>query len=360
LYYVADTETGPELRVIGMDAQGTRWSDSSVGINLKEPRGELHLSPDGKYLAGGGWGMDAEVYVVERSSGRVWCPLGEPTTCLGRFVHWTHDNRLLFQPQMDNSLKDIVLGGVLVVDIDTGKYSQLDLPTSPDGVYSYAYPVSLSPGDARIAYGLNYLENSKEVSEIWVMSIDGEDKHPVHKVDGIIHALAWSPTGEQLVYSYQPGATPASDDPSEIWILNSDGTDARWLADSYGEGHPVWSPDGRYVAFSQVEDLALYLSDGRDPGTNIYAIDTVTGATMRLSAFEGRRNTNPTWSPDSKHVAFVSTILAGEPEGYSPGLVYVEVWVASVDASQSYAVSGNTVWETTLSWLPVTFSLQEE
>jgi Tol biopolymer transport system component len=310
--------------------------------------------------------MDAEVYVVERSSGRVWCPLGEPATCLGRFVHWTHDNRLLFKPQGENSLKDVVKGGVLVVDIDTGQYSQLDLPTSPDGVYSYAYPVSPSPDDARIAYGLTYWEDSKEVGEIWVMAIDGTDRHLVSKVDGIVHALSWSPTSEQLVYSYHPSATPASDDPSELWIVNADGTDARWLADSYGERYPVWSPDGRYVAFSQVEDLDLYLSDWRRPGTNIHVVDTVTGATTRLSAFEGRRNTNPTWSPDSTSVAFVSTILASGPDEYrpgliwSPGLVYVEVWVAGVDGRPLYAVSGNAAWESTLSWLPVTFSLQEQ
>jgi Tol biopolymer transport system component len=360
LYYVADTDSGPELRAIGIDKQGRRWTESGVVIDVDEPLGKLHLSPDGKYLAVGGWDMNGAVHVVECPSGRVWCPLGERAKCIGRFVDWTHDNRLLFQPQMDNSLKDVVLGGVLVVDIDTGQYSQLDLPTSPDGVYSYARNVSLSPDDSRIAYTVTYWEDPKQISEIWTMRIDSEDKHLVHKVEGIIHALSWSPTSEQLIYSYQPGARPASNDPSELWVLNSDGTDVRFLASSHGECYPVWSPDGRHVAFIRVDDPALFFSDWRGPGTNVYVADTITGEITRLSAFEGRSNNYPTWSPDGKSVAFVSTILVGEPEMYSPGFVYVEVWVASVDGSQLYAVSGNANWSTVLTWLPVTSLVQEK
>jgi hypothetical protein len=363
LYYVADTDAGSELRAIGMDAQGRRWSDSGVAVNAGEPIRVLHLSPDGKYLATEGFGMGAILYVVERSSGRVWCPLGERAKCSGIFVDWTRDNRLLFQPAtgIGNPL-DVIPGSVLVVGIETGQYSQLDLPTSPDGVYSYAHSVSLSPDDSWVAYTVTYWEDPKQVSEIWTMRIDSEDKHLVHKVEGIIHALSWSPASEQLIYSYQPGVRPASNDPSELWVLNSDGTDVRFLANNHGECYPVWSPDGRYVAFIRVDDLALFLSDWRGPGTNVYVADTVTGKITRLSAFEKRSNSYPTWSPNGQFVAFVSSITTDKQDDVDvpPPPIYTEVWVASVDGSQLYALSSDANWSTALTWLPTAFSVQEK
>lgn len=364
LYYVAETEAGPELRVIGIDAQGGRWLESSVSINVDEPLRVLHLSPDGKYLAVEGFGMGAALYVVERSSGRVWCPLGERAKCSGRFVDWTRDNRLLYQPATDigNPL-DVIPGGVLIVDIDTGWYSQLDLPISPDGAYSYARAISLSPDDSRTAYIVTYWEDRKEVSEIWTMRLDGKDKQLLRKTEGVIGMLSWSPVGEQLIYFYRPG-TLTDLDPSELWLLNSDGSDGRLLANqtyNAGEGcyGPTWSPDGRYVAFVQVDDSALFLSDWRDPATNVYVADIVTGEITRLSAFEGRSNIYPIWSPDGRFVAFVSSIITGDPEREEKP-IYTEVWVASVDGSQLYALSGSASWSTVLTWLPVTFPMQEQ
>ncbi len=242
------------------------------------------------------------------------------------------------------------LGGALVVDLDTGQYYQLDLPTSPDKVYSFAHNVSLSPDNSRLAYSITYSENKELISEIWIMKVSSEDKQLIRKVKGVINTLSWTPVGEQLVYFYQPPDRNAASDPSELWRLNTDGSGERLLAHNTrmaGERRyrPAWSPDGRHVAFVQVDNSALFFTPG-ELGTNVYVADTSTGQVTRLSSFENRNASFPTWSPDGKFVAFVSTMIVSEETHYG------EVWVASADGRQLYAVSGTVMPNNALAWLP--------
>jgi len=341
--------------MVGMDTQGSKQSefraveDAALGdINLVG----LYPSPDGKYLAleflGDGYG---EVKIVERSSGRVWCPLLDaPRGCWGGFAGWTPDSYFLFQP-FDVPPEGVISLGVIVVDIATGQYHPLDLPVSPDGVYSLARNVSVGPDGTAIAYSITDWENGEQVAEIWMMGMDGRGKQMLHRAKGGIGYLSWSPNGEQLIYVYQ--SEPDQFLPGELWILNADGSGARLVATGlpeFGEMrfHPTWSPDGRYVAFVQLAQPITF--DGTHytilAWSNVYVVDTISGQTTRLTSFEEREVNYPTWSPDSRFVAFVSTGRLGEETLHS------EVWVASADASELYVVSGIAKWGNTLAWLP--------
>ncbi len=136
LYYVADNNGMPELRVIGIDNEGRKWSEANIPNPPLSQGYALHASPDGKYLA-----IDLAydgLRVLELSSGRIWCVLeNKQEECDGSFGDWMPDNRLLLRPgggQLPET--GIVPGGVLIVDIHTGKYEQLDLPIQPQWGYS--------------------------------------------------------------------------------------------------------------------------------------------------------------------------------------------------------------------------------
>jgi hypothetical protein len=357
LYYVADTDAGPELRAIGMDAQGRRWGESELIIerfpgNLVG----LYLSQDDRYLAleflRDGYG---EVSVMERSSGRVWCPFKGPTGCWGGFSGWTPDNQFLFQP-FDVPPEGVVPLGVIVVDLKTGQYTPLDLPIQPKWGYSLARNVSLSSDGSSLAYSITYSEKGEDISEIWTMRMDDSSKQIVHRVEGLISMLSWSPINERLIYLYQSPKGTASTDPAELRLLNADGSGERLLAADLpmpGEQRywPVWSPDGRRVALVQLDDPATVYSYLGLWG-NVYVVDTSTGKITRLSAFEERDASYPTWSQDGRFVAFVSSIIVDEQTHYA------EVWVASADGSQLYAVSGTAKWYNALAWLPSVSSIE--
>ncbi len=75
-------------------------------------------------------------------------------------------------------------------------------------------------------------------------------------------------------------------------------------------GGDVWgasvSPDGKRVAFR--------VSTGKDPASDIY-VANIDGTLARRITRSGRHDTQPTWSPDGKRIAFIS-IPAGTSGNY--------------------------------------------
>jgi len=61
-------------------------------------------------------------------------------------------------------------------------------------------------------------------------------------------SAAWSPDGQQIVYSQR----------GELFVAQADGTDARKLAEVQGNiGYPAWSPDGRRIRFTLFDEQRL-------------------------------------------------------------------------------------------------------
>jgi dipeptidyl aminopeptidase/acylaminoacyl peptidase len=101
-----------------------------------------------------------------------------------------------------------------------------------------------------------------------------------------------SPDGRQIIYTRR-WVNPIADRwDSQVWIMNADGSRARYLTDG---SNATWSPDGTRIA---------YLADGQPRGQQIFvrwmdaegATSQVTRVTERLS--------NIAWSPDGSRIAF--------------------------------------------------------
>jgi Tol biopolymer transport system component len=345
LYYVAETDTGPELRVIGIDKQGTRWSESLTAYNeLTWDLWGLYPSPSGKYLAAQTTRDGRSVYIVDRSSDRVFCVLNKPIGCRGDFYGWTSDDQVLFRP-LDVQPDTLRAGfGIVLIDFDKGQHKELELPIDSRG-YSVANNPTLNTDDSKIAYSTT--DWGSHESAIWIRDMSDGDEQLVHKAAGWIVALSWSSAGDQFLFLTIKGA---ASDSAELWLVNSDGSNARLLSQDVPKAtewryRPAWSPDSRHIVF--------VLTNDPSPGTNVYVADAITEQITRLSSFEERNTGFPTWAPDGRFVAFVSTVITDEHTRYG------EIWVVSVDGRQLHAVSGIARPYSALAWSPAVPSAEK-
>ncbi len=90
----------------------------------------------------------------------------------------------------------------------------------------------------------------------------------------------------QIVFSYA----------GDLWVVSRDGGDAARLTNGIGNEYaPIFSPDGRWIAFT----------GEYDGNTDVYVIPANGGVPRRLTYHPGN-DTAVGWSPDSKQVIFVS------------------------------------------------------
>lgn len=112
-----------------------------------------------------------------------------------------------------------------------------------------------------------------------------------------VNDFAWSRDGSQIAYVSSS---------RELYVAAADGSGARRLARGltnwYGSG-PVWSPDGRHIAFVRAWDIVL--------------VDVETGSQRRLRD-DGARSFEARWSPDGREIAHTRTRPRVDPYGFSP------------------------------------------
>lgn len=107
----------------------------------------------------------------------------------------------------------------------------------------------------------------------------------------------WSPDGRYIAF------VSDRDGNKEIYIMDSDGKNQRRLTfNSWNDENPSWSPDGRSIVFDS----------GKGGVTNLYIIDVDGKNLRRLTDYSiGQVAGIPSWSPDGKNIAFTSNKWLG-------------------------------------------------
>ena len=129
--------------------------------------------------------------------------------------------------------------------------------------------------------------------QLFSMNLDGSDPVQLTHDEADHEDPAWSPDGRIIAFVLLKG------DVERIHLMKADGTQVRPLTPpGVRTIHPNWSPDGSSVAYCTDDDL-------KPPHKNpaqIYSVQVATGRITQL--ISGGVNTYPVWSPDGREIAF--------------------------------------------------------
>lgn len=145
-----------------------------------------------------------------------------------------------------------------------------------------------------------------------------------------VAAVDLSPDGTRAAYVVGRNDRPGRP-LDQLWIMTiADGRAVRLLGENDAASRPHWSPDGRWLAFEATSEGNSGLWVVQADGTDARFLAGMTGTNSPLT-HEGDRIA---WAPDSSRIAFVSTTPGPETELASGDPVVITRYLYKPDAGE--------------------------
>ncbi len=137
----------------------------------------------------------------------------------------------------------------------------------------------------------------------------------IYPYNKFLYRMNYNPRGDRIIFELD------RDGSIGIWNVNSDGNSlARVLTGDSLYWTPIFSPDGRKIAYSKKADkqfAPIYWTD-----YNIWIADVDSGEKMMING-EEQIDWFPSWSPDGKKIAYV-TNRSGDFKHFNIWMLYLK------------------------------------
>ncbi len=132
--------------------------------------------------------------------------------------------------------------------------------------------------------------------------VSAQEKRPITFQDlaamGRISGQQISPDGKWVAYTVATPSLPANRLERNLWLVAVANGEARQLTRSGHDQRPVWSPDGKRIAFIS----------SRDGSAAVYELPLDGGDPVRVAQLADGAD-NLLWSPDGRTLAFTSNVF---------------------------------------------------
>jgi len=226
-----------------------------------------------------------------------------------------------------------------------------------------------SPDGSKIAYLAYAVLSSKISSDIFILNLAKRESTRVFS-GGMIGSVDWSPDGTRIALTQE--IRPA---PSELIVINADGSNPRQLVEDEHTGAGIWSPDSQQIAFLNGSDgtrlivinadgtgwtalsdlagwpfvwlpdgsgvIAYHSSDQNLDGNdgNIVRVDLDGHNTILANIAKYAPQWPPAFSPDGTKIAFIRMDAP-----------YPDLYVMNVDGTDLVRLTHNPGYNTCFDW----------
>ena len=186
----------------------------------------------------------------------------------------------------------------------------------------FDYSPALSPDGTRVVFVSQRVDTIELTA---ADAADGKNAKVLAKTKESFDSPSWSADGARVAYSCDRGGA------RRVCVVNADGSGAHELPSAGWSDEPEFSPDGKWLAFT----------DGPDKEHPKLVIAGPDGANPRpVQGGDGSTN-QEAWSSDGKQIAFIST------SGSEPDL-----WIADAGGGKPVALTHDKTLDSHPSWQP--------
>ncbi|PYT72721.1 MAG: S9 family peptidase, partial [Acidobacteria bacterium] len=255
--------------------------------------GHARWSPDGKYISflSARDGGKSQVWLLDRRGGEA-VRLTDTVQGVDDF-EWSPDSTRLV----------LILRDPKPEDLEAAKNKEKPAPATPPKPKTPP-PVVID----RLQFKrdtVGYLDRRR--THLYVFNVAAKTATQITSGDFDDNEPAWSPDGKSLAFSSNRTPDADANYKTHIWVVAADNTDkgahpAQVTPDPGPDSAPVWSPDGKWIAYVTELDPHLFYYNTR----HLAVVPSTGGSANVLTRAFDRSIHRPRFSNDSKYIYFTA------------------------------------------------------